>query len=411
MSSAGTSVGGSTMLPIQGATNSNRGDCHPFPAPAPHAHDAGVALARIRNGQQAPRVAGGTQTTCNCSIYQDMACSFFSFPELNLEKLQTTIMEYLVVSSCTSRKRAPVGVGANSPRLSSLSTGGYECVANQWRDLVASSEPRYHPSLLYCGRTVTDALKATEALNAQLAFVSAGMGLVLDRRQHGEADAEKIPAYSLTVSPGNPDSVERAVLGEFSATSWWLALSKALGRNDRLKTLIEGDDCNLALMAMPASYIEMVSGELEAISSESLKKLRIFGPRRVADVPAFLRSAVMPYDDRLNAKKIGMSGTESDFAQRALLHFVRTIFPPRRSATQADHAEAITAFLGAHRFKRKAVGRKVTDDELRSLVRSLVPLIGTNRTAMLRHLRDKERIACEQTRFAKLMSTIPEFKK
>jgi hypothetical protein len=264
---------------------------------------------------------------------------------------------------------------------------------------------------LYCGRTVTDALKATAELNAQLAFVSAGMGLLLDRRQHSEADAEKIPAYSLTVSPGNPDSVERVVLGEFSATSWWLALSKALGRNDRLKTLIEGDDCNLALMAMPASYVEMISGELEAISPENLKKLRIFGPRRVTDVPAFLQRAVMPYDDRLNANKIGMSGTESDFAQRALLHFVRTIFPLCRSANQAEHAEAITVFLAAHRFKRKAVGRRVTDDELRSLVRSLVPLIGTNRTAMLRHLRDQERIACEQTRFAKLMLTIPEFKK
>ena len=32
-------------------------DFHPLRAPAPHGHDAGVTLARMRDGQQAPRAA------------------------------------------------------------------------------------------------------------------------------------------------------------------------------------------------------------------------------------------------------------------------------------------------------------------------------------------------------------------
>lgn len=320
-------------------------------------------------------------------------------------------MKYLVVSSCTSRKRAPVGVGANSPRLSSLSTGGYECVANQWRDLVATSEPRYHPSLLYCGRTVTDALKATEALNAQLAFVSAGMGLVLDRRRHGEADAEKIPAYSLTVSPGNPDSVERVIGKNFSSVKWWLALTKALGTSDRLKHLIEDRSCHFAFLAMPASYIEMVSGELKALSSKDFGKLRIFGPRRISDVPKFLQSAVMPYDERLNSKKIGMAGTESDFAQRALLHFVTKIFPSYESANQSEHAAVVVKFLAPYSYERKKIGIKLTDKEIIKLVRKLVKELGLGQGRMLRYLRDYEGIACEQTRFRKIFLTVSRSKK
>ena len=320
-------------------------------------------------------------------------------------------MKFLVVSSCTSRKRAPVRVGDDSLRVSSLRNGGYESVARQWKDLVSASEVKHHASLLYCGRTVTDANKATEAVSGQLAFVSAGMGVVLDVRKSSKGDEEKIPSYSLTVSPGNPDSVERVIGKNFLSVKWWLALTKALGTSDRLKHLIEDRSCHLAFLAMPASYIEMVSGELKALSSKDLGKLRIFGPRRISDVPKFLQSAVMPYDERLNSKKIGMAGTESDFAQRALLHFVTKIFPSYKSANQSEHAAVVVKFLAPYSYERKKIGIKLNDKEIIKLVRKLVKELGLGQGKMLRHLRDNEGIACEQTRFRKIFLTVSRSKK
>ena len=51
---------------------------------------------------------------------------------------------------------------------------------------------------------------------------------------------------------------------------------------------------------------------------------------------------------------------------------------------------------------QKVLRKKYSDDEIIALIQARLGSVGRSSTRMLRHLRDVETIACEQTRFKNL---------
>ena len=112
----------------------------------------------------------------------------------------------------------------------------------------------------------------------------------------------------------------------------------------------------------------------------------------------------MPYDDRL--AEVSSGGTKSDFAQRALNHYVREILPktPRQLAEERD--AVCSALAGVTRPSAVPTRTKADDEQLRLLITKLISIVGPKKSIMLRYLRDKEGVACEQSRFAKLFAEV-----
>jgi hypothetical protein len=113
---------------------------------------------------------------------------------------------------------------------------------------------------------------------------------------------------------------------------------------------------------------------------------------------------MLPYDDRLG--KVSTNGTQADFAQRALMHYVTKIVPNGSQRLSEDHEAVRAALESVAKPDPTPVRKKADDTELRSVIARLTSVVGTRKSAMLRYLRDKEGLACEQGRFAKLFAEV-----
>jgi hypothetical protein len=295
----------------------------------------------------------------------------------------------LVFVNCTNRKRRPT---VATLRLDHLRRGTADQVARDWVQRLDKAPESYPASRLYCGRAVTEALAAVALMRASLYFVSAGLGVVPADRP--------VPPYNLTVTPGNPNSVLlRLPEGSTSAT-WWSALTAARGTPNPLGGRLS-ESTGIVLLAMPSTYIDLLTGELLALPPKARDRLRILGPRRHTELPPCLRAQWMPYDRRLEASR-GFAGTESDFAQRALRHFAERVLFADPHGTANAHAEAVNRTLGTRSIDRPVPGRRMSDEELTLVIRRLWLEQDGNRGRMLRELRRTLRVACEQSRFKRL---------
>ena len=103
----------------------------------------------------------------------------------------------------------------------------------------------------------------------------------------------------------------------------------------------------------------------------------------------------MPYDARLDSLS---PGTRTDFAQRALAHFARSI---PATADAVRDAKAVAAALACHSAPER-IERPRADDEIliMAIRRHLRATSGIGR--ILRRLREQDQIACEQRRFTRL---------
>jgi hypothetical protein len=301
-------------------------------------------------------------------------------------------MEHVVFAPCSRRKRAPIDPAL---RASMLRPASIEDVAKEWAGRLGRSDASISAESLYSGRGLMEARRAAAALGATLRIVSAGLGLV-DKRQ-------KVPAYSLTIANGDPDSIMPKVEGQFSAVHWWRALSQALAISGRAVLDIISERSGLAILALPGTYLELIAEEVVALPKELLARVRLVGAPKEC-VPPALRGAWMPYDARFDGVGGPNPGTRGDFAQRAARHFAEAVV---RSAPQADateHAELVERYLRpllAPIPPRREVG---TDAELVEVIRSLLPLTGGRSGETLRMLRREAGRACEQGRFRRLFA-------
>jgi hypothetical protein len=288
----------------------------------------------------------------------------------------------VIVTSCTQRKavRDRVDV-AVVPECASLVR-----LAQAWRRAVGRASADTAARSLYQGRSIVDTAAAAAALGAPWYVVSAGLGLV--------RSDQPIPAYECTVAAGT-DLDRRLRALESQAAQWWNALTDSTPAP--LSRLIAKAP---TLLALPSGYLRLVHDDLAQVSPARAKSLRIFTSAAGARcLPSHLQGCVMPYDDRLESVE-GFAGTQSDFAQRALRHFVEVVQATDRSLEEARAAVATS--LASRRRRQRSMGKRMTDAEiLKVLEAQWTPHSGSS-TRLLRYLRDEAQISCEQKRFSRL---------
>lgn len=303
-------------------------------------------------------------------------------------------MTRVLVTSCTNRKRVAPRA---EMRAGDLAPGEILDVASEWARRLRKTAPTTKASGLYCGRSFREAEVAASMISADLYVASAGLGLV-------PADVV-VPSYSLTVASGARDSILDRVTSNASPADWWQNISRRSPFSTSMRALAEGGGGAL-LVALPSAYLRMLEAELEALPLKCLKRLRIFTGGSSADLPAKIRSYVMPYDARLDGRRSPIPGTRGDFAQRAVRHFASEILSRLPRASADVHAEAVRKCFARLPRPARRMGERRTDAEIEQLIVKYWNRVEGRSSKLLRLLRDELHIACEQSRFRDLFSAV-----
>lgn len=305
--------------------------------------------------------------------------------------LHRLTMVPLFVTNCTGRKRQPPAAGLTAR---SLPQGTYQALAENWTHRVADATERFFANEVYCGRAMTETRKAADAVNAEILFVSAGLGAV-------SWDA-RIPSYSLTAVSGSPDSIENKLCESYDSREWWRTLNGFLDPQYSLRQRMLRYKGGLIVVALPRSYLELTQDSFVELPAPIQEKLRVVGPRRVSDVPEHLRSHWLPYDARFDDARTGYNGTASDFPHRALNHFATRILSPYPGESVTEHRRRVDLDLSNYVPYVRPRGASASDEEILALIRDLWPIHAGLRNKILRDLRSNRGIACEQSRFKSL---------
>lgn len=260
-------------------------------------------------------------------------------------------------------------------------------MAAQW---VAKVEglPECRPaSTFYAGRAFGLAKETANLSAAPLYILSAGLGIVPASRS--------IPAYGLTISARHEQSVSQKILGDFDPAEWFSSLLTSIYSDEWSD--VAGRTSGRILMALSRPYAEMVGASLADAPPKMLERLRIFGASLEVALPTTLHVAIAPYDERLNAI---FPGTRTDFAQRAMLHFARSV-AVRRSKGREDDFAAVRSALKSLKLPRPVQRPRMTDEEILTVIKRRLRM-QSGAARMLAALRHEEGVACEQSRFGRL---------
>ncbi|NKQ80378.1 hypothetical protein C3Y90_23895 [Rhizobium sp. UPM1134] len=296
------------------------------------------------------------------------------------------------LTACTQRKRF-----SPSPFLCArnLRDGSLSEVIELWKARLTEVESASRAKDLYCGRSFVEATKAAQIAQAKLHIVSAGLGVV-----DGE---QSVPAYDLTVSKGSPDCILDKLHDGRTESEWW----NGLGGSKMLHEVF-GRTEHLIVIALPSPYLRMIAPTLTELPDSTCERIRIVGGRDVRGLSPSLESARLPYDDRLDGPQSPLRGTRSDFASRALRHFVEAILSNAPLGTAEVHAKLVESELATWERPIAKLGVRKSDADLKSIVRENWARADGQTTKLLRLLRDELNIACEQKRFARLAAEIRE---
>lgn len=291
--------------------------------------------------------------------------------------------KFIIVTNCTARKKAGIPLVRFVPK-----GDGIRQIADDWRSSLEAHPSRLQAGLLYVGRSILEARNISQYLDAQLFIVSAGIGLV-------ESD-KPIPGYDLSVSGKRTELATTLTRHGASTSDWWHLLASGNG----LAWLLREQPDATVLLSLPSEYLDMVREDLGAVSLSELSRVRVFtssvGRKKIEHLPGL---AVLPYDERLESIP-GYAGTRPDFPQRALKHFVSALQGHLLPIDEASRA--VSAALATVQYKVIPSRRRLDDDAIRELIRQSWDDHGGNSAKLLRHLRDKEMVSCEQGRFSKL---------
>lgn len=288
----------------------------------------------------------------------------------------------VLITTCTGRKRIQPSREAHFRHVPRCEA---EAAARIWLNGLASLMCTARTDKLYSGRGFAEARRAAEMLGAPLKIISAGLGLV--------DGAAEVPAYEATIAPGSPDTVSTHL--NVTPERWWAAL-KSCQRFDW------PTGAQLLLIAASGSYLKMIESDLLELPVD---RLRLFTRADIGALAAPLRSAVMPYDDRLDASN-GRPGTVADFAQRAMAHFAEYVLSCAPAGGLGEHAELVRSCLSPLTAPARRVGRKATDEEIKVAIATHYEAVGGQSSQMLRKLRDELGLACEQSRFRDLFKSV-----
>lgn len=291
-----------------------------------------------------------------------------------------------IVTSCTQRKSERPGLALTQlPNMASV-----EQLADAWRRLVEGAEALHPARDLYQGRSIIDTAATAALLASPWFVVSAGLGLV--------RFDQAVPAYECS-AVANSALDSRLRLADANAADWWNAITSATP--SPIARLVSSSP---TLIALPGSYLRMVRDDLARVSAKDADRLRIFTSTAGARlVPSHLAMCVMPYDDRLESIR-SFSGTRSDFAQRALRHFVEELNAMPMSLSEAR--DAVSDALAGLRLRTRPSGRRLSDEEIRRVLKAQWTRHRGSSARLLRHLRDEAGISCEQKRFSRIWQAL-----
>jgi hypothetical protein len=216
-----------------------------------------------------------------------------------------------------------------------------------------------------------------------------------------------IPSYSLTVSKASVDSILRKLEGkERSPAHWWKHITQTKKIGQGINSVLNLHYNHTILLGLSSVYVRMIEGDLLQIPESLRRRLRIFSRISAAALDERLRPFVMPYDDRLDSRQSPIRGTQSDFAQRAMRHFVEVVLPGNPEGSAEQHAGDVNAALQGWIAPRSPVRTRATDAEIVELIREHWHVAQGQSGRMLRLLRDDLGVACEQTRLSHLCRAV-----
>lgn len=290
----------------------------------------------------------------------------------------------VIVTNCTARKRGRDTVLVMTPDL--IGTTLPDTVAN-WLVALSMSSALRPAQDLYGGRSIAEARLAAKHADASLFFVSAGIGIV-----HAEA---LVPAYDLTPAQASGGLATALNTHRASPADWWHYLSRA-----GLSRLVREHADQQVLIALPSTYMKMLARDLAEMRPEDATRMRIFtSPAGADEVPASLRVAVLPYDERLESVT-AYSGTRADFPQRAMRHYIESLDASRASIEEGR--QLVENSLSAYGLRQIPHRQRLDDRHIKALIVRRWDSCDGRSSALLRALRDEELVACEQSRFAKI---------
>lgn len=306
----------------------------------------------------------------------------------------------IILTNCTNRKK-----GLVMPELTSdsLDSGPLNVVAKQWIDRLKSAQAENLAKNLaretYCGRSFREAESSASSLDCPLYVVSAGLGIV---------NAEKfIPVYSLTVSSETTNSISKKISENISTNAWWSKIIKGNPFGSSLADTIKSHPDGLILIALSRPYIELLWDELKNCPPHQHHRFRFFGKKLNSALPASLSKNWMPYDDRLDYAGPGYSGTQTDFAQRSLRHFVIEILNKHQDGGDAHmHYSMVQKLLSPLDRREIPKRQRVSDEEIVAAIRDNWECGKGQSSTLLRIIRRNLGIACEQSRFRDIYHTV-----
>ena len=306
--------------------------------------------------------------------------------------------DLVLITTCTHRKR---GVISEHLQASALKSGPQESVLKEWCSrIIDAAKPRV-ASMVYCGRGFKEALAASSTTAKNLFIISAGLGLI--------SHDTMIAPYNLTISRSSSDSLSKKITDDFLPESWWTGLNTSLrGRKNPICELIKENPSSHFIIALSSAYFSLIRSDLLLLSDLELQRLAIvgLGLKRVLDDRLY--KTLVPYDERLNRLVGANAGTRSDFAQRAMRHFVTEVLPKNNKELFKDQIPIVDSLLSSVVLEQAPKRERMSDDQIVGLMEKYQSTSLGSCSKLLRIMRDKEGIACEQSRFRRLFDRMKQ---
>lgn len=298
----------------------------------------------------------------------------------------------IVITTCTNKKKTPV---EDRLEARNLAKGTLKEISHAWRTGLKEPRITLPANEMYLGRAFLEARRAHEIAGGELWIISAGLGLV--------RDDEKIPGYDLTISGGSPNSIRERILdGNFTLAAWWSEINRLRRPKRSVSALLAQNPRQLVLIAASSSYFQLIQQDLLSATDAQLQKVRIIGCESTDNIDDRLRPYVMPYADSLDGEGSPIPGTKADLPQRALYHFASEIAKKAPKASAEEHSESIRTSLAHVKQQEIPQRQRMSDDEIVSSIIEYWDEAGGKSQEMLKVLRKKKGIACEQSRFGRL---------
>ena len=301
----------------------------------------------------------------------------------------------IVLTNCTNRKKGLAAFGLTSD---SLDAGSIDVIAKQWLDRLKNAQAENLAREIYCGRSFREAEASATSLNCPLYVVSAGLGIVNSE--------QSVPVYNLTISSGTTNSICNKVTDHTSTNTWWSRIVKENPFGTSLIDTLENHPDDLILIALSRPYITLLQDELLDCSIHQQHRLRFFGKKLNSVLPASLDRNWMPYDDRLDCAGTGYSGTQTDFAQRSLRHFVIEVLNKLQDGDACTHRSMVLESLSPLNKRVTPNRKRLSDQDIGIAIRNNWECGKGQSSALLRIIRRDLKIACEQSRFRDIYHTV-----